>query len=419
MFRFLSDPRRLFLVVFALISCSTLLLIIFWQLPQIRSTVTPKTNFDVSKDNSNTNQLHANSNFQVAGNYLPSSNLVATDVITEQAKANILEQYGQLPLHFEPNQGQINTEEVKFISRGNGYQTFLSATEAVLSLHQSPPPAHTVKQTPQDKIKRLKKKTKTGKPAIVTMQIIGANKEASSTGIEQLEGKSNYFFGNDSAKWKTDVPNYKRVQFDEVYEGIDLQYYGNQRQLEYDFVVKPGADPEQIKLQFKGVSELSVNNEGELILKTKLGELKQKKPFIYQTTEDGSKQEVAGSYKVTGQKVSFDLVDYDTTKELIIDPILVYSTYLGGNGSDSSYAIAVDTAGNAYVTGRTSSTNFPLANAIQNTFGGIGDAFITKINAAGNQLVYSTYLGGNNYDYGNAIAVDTAGNAYVTGECDG
>ena len=192
------------------------------------------------------------------------------------------------------------------------------------------------------------------KQAVVRMQIVGGNKQAPSSGAEQLEGRSNYFIGNDQSKWRTDVANYQRVRFEEVYKGINLEYYGNQRQLEYDFIVEPNADPEQIRLKFDGIKKVSVDREsGELILKTELGEVRQKKPLVYQTDDtNGERTEVASSYRISGAEVSFELAEYDTTKQLTIDPVvLVYSTFLGESFFDEGYAIAVDAAGNAYIAG--------------------------------------------------------------------
>ena len=304
--------------------------------------------------------------------------------------------YGQLPLAFEANQGQSD-EQVRFLARGDGYSLFLTASEAVLSL-RAPAPSSTV----------------------VRMRLAGANAQPTLTGLDPLAGTSNYLIGNDPGRWRRDVPHYARVKYASVYPGIDLVYYGQQRQLEYDFVVGPNADPSSVALAFDGVDALSIDPEGNLILQTAHGALTQQKPVVYQDL-GGRRHLVDGRYELRADdQVGFHVSSYDTTQPLVIDPVLSYSTYLGGNSSDAGQAIAVDSTGNAYVTGSTQSTNFPGASGspIQASLRGSSDVFVAKLNAAGTALVYSTYLGGSSSDIGRAIAVDTAGNAYVTGETD-
>jgi len=249
------------------------------------------------------------------------------------------------------------------------------------------------------------------------MIFIGANLEPSVVGAEELPGKANYFIGSDPANWRTDVPTYAKVRYKNVYPGIDLIYYGNQRQLEYDFVVSPGADPRRIRLGFHGADKLEVDAQGDLVLHTATGVIRQRKPVIYQEVE-GARREIAGGYVLEGaRRVGFRVTAYDAHRPLVIDPALFYSTYLGGSDSDEGFAIAVDTAGTAYVTGGTFSIDFPTTQgAFQTTLVGFhGVAFVTKLNSTGSGLVYSTYLGGAIADRGQAIAVDIAGNAYVTG----
>jgi hypothetical protein len=308
--------------------------------------------------------------------------------------------YGTLPLSFEVNQGQSDGR-VEFLARGQGYSLFLTASEAVLSLH--PAARHGSRAD-----------------AVVRMRLAGANPRPQLAGLELLPGTSNYFIGSDPRQWRRDVPSYARVKYAGVYPGIDLVYYGNQRQLEYDLLVAPHADPRRITLAFDGVRALSLDADGNLILQTAGGEIAQHKPVIYQDI-DGTRQKVDGRYVLrANHSVGFDIDGYDTTEPLVIDPVLSYSTYLGGTGNDIGHAIAVDAAGNAYVTGVTTSTNFPGASTslIQSASTGSNDVFVTKLNPSGSALVYSTYLGGSNGEIGYAIAVDGAGNAYVTGETD-
>ncbi len=315
--------------------------------------------------------------------------------------------YGKLPLSFEANQGQSD-ELVKFLARGQGYSLFLTPTEAVLSLRA---PA-------QHKRSAAERDQPAQRDTVVRMRLVGANTQPEVTGLDPLPGKSNYFIGDDPARWQRDVPSYARVKYADVYPGIDLVYYGNQRQLEYDILVAPNADPGRIALAFEGVQKVSLDTEGNLVLQTSHGDIAQRKPVIYQYI-GGKRQPVDGRYVLRAQRrVGFQVARYDTTRPLVIDPLLSYSTYLGGGGNDVGNAIAVDSAGNAYVTGVTTSINFPGASTslIQPNWAGSDDVFVTKLNAAGNAVVYSTYLGGNGGDTGFAIAVDSTDNAYVTGE---
>src|SRR5213596_1682462 len=307
----------------------------------------------------------------------------------------VSEAYGKLPLYFEANKGQTD-EQVRFLARGSRSTLFLTPSEAVLVFtHRE------VSRT------------------VLRMTFIGANPEPSVVGAEELPGKANYFIGSDPANWRTDVPTYAKVRYKNVYPGIDLIYYGNQRQLEYDFVVSPGADPRRIRLGFHGADKLEVDAQGDLVLHTATGVIRQRKPVVYQEVE-GTRREIAGGYVLEGaRRVGFRVTAYDARRPLVIDPALFYSTYLGGSDSDEGFAIAVDTAGNAYVTGLTFSKNFPTTpGAFQPTPDPLAgnNAFVTKLNPTGSALVYSTYLGGNNDDQGLGIAVDAAGNAYVAGQ---
>jgi len=325
-----------------------------------------------------------------------------------EKKQQVAENYGKLPINFESNVGQTD-EKVKFLARGHGYSLFLTEREAVLAL----------------------KKDGKNEQAVVRMQIDGAKPAPKVSGLNETATKTNYFIGNNSEKWQTNVSNYSRVKYESVYEGVDLVYYGNGQQLEYDFLVAPNADPNQIKLKFDGIKNAKIEEtSGDLLLETDSGTIRQHAPVIYQNI-DGTRREIAGSYSLQNSKdkvfsVSFRLADYDKSKELVIDPILAYSSYLGGDRIDSGAAIAIDVDGNAYVTGSTISVNFPVTQgALKTTLLPIAssvygyEAFVSKINAAGTQIVYSTYLGTNQgSDSAGGIAVDTSGNAYITGSTD-
>jgi hypothetical protein len=299
--------------------------------------------------------------------------------------------FGALPLAFEANQGQTDAQ-VRFLSRGQGYSLFLTDSEAVF--------------VPR-------------KGGVVRMQLAGASRHLQVTGVEPLHGKANYFIGKDPSKWRTNIPTYGKVKFDNVYRGIDLVYYGNHRQLEYDFIVAPGANPKKVSLHFPD-SILRLAENGDLVVHTKHGDMVFLEPVVYQSNS-GEHQQVEGHFRLLpDNSVGFALGKYDPSKPLVIDPSLAYSTLLGGGGSggfgaNQAYAIAVDAAGNAYVTGYTGSTSFPTTGGtIQPSAQPGGDAFATKINASGTALVYSTYLGDNG-SQGFGIAVDSAGDAFVTG----
>jgi beta-propeller repeat-containing protein len=337
------------------------------------------------------------------------------------ADARVSESYGKLPLHFEANQGQAH-EDVRFLTRGSGYSLYLTPGEAVFVLAKPSPDKKRERHGKRDwRSKHERSKTQA---MVLRMAIVGADPAPLVSGLEGLSGKVNYFIGNDPARWRTNVATYRKVHYREVYPGIDLVYYGNQRQLEYDFIVAPGADPRNIVLDFRGADRLEIDAQGDLVLHFAGGALRQKKPVIYQEV-DGIRREIAGGYFLQGaNRVGFEVATYDASRPLVIDPVLAYSTYLGGGGNDFGYALAVDTAGNAYVTGSTTrydSSGFPTTpGAFQtSTSAGWSDAFVTKMNAAGSALVYSAILGGGGEDWGFGIAVDTAGHAYVTGQTEG
>src|SRR6266513_1245206 len=330
------------------------------------------------------------------------------------AETRVSQSYGKLPLHCEANQGQTH-QDVRFLARGAGYSLYLTAGEAVLVLTKPNPEAkRDLRSTP----KRLGTQAR-GTPVVVRMSLVGAAPKPRVSGREELPGKANYLIGK-PAKWRTNVPTYAKVHYRAVYPGIDLVYYGNQRQLEYDFVVSPGADPGRIVLGFQGAERLEINAEGELVLHAAGGAIRQRVPVIYQEI-DGVRTKIEGRYVLKdAHRVGFQVAAHDQSRPLVIDPTLVYSTYLGGSDVEYGMGIAVDAAGAAYVTGYTSSTDFTAGctdscTVLNGTLGSSQNAFVTKINAAGTALVYSTYLGGSGMDAGKGIAVDAAGAAYVTG----
>jgi hypothetical protein len=322
------------------------------------------------------------------------------------------ESYGKLPLQFEANRGQTDPQ-VKFLSRGAGYTLFLTSTEAIMVFTSSEPRAARAEALkPTSKAEERKTVT----PTVLRATLLGADPESRMVGQDELPGKANYFIGSDPTRSRSDVPTYARVHYQDLYPGIDLVYYGNQRQLEYDFVVGAGADPKRIVLGFQGVDRLEVDPQGDLVLHTAAGAIRQRKPVIYQEL-DGVRKEIQGGYVFTDKhQVGFWVAAYDATRPLVIDPVLSYSTYLGGSdGGEEGRGLTVDASGNAFVTGETNAIDFPTVNPLQPALSGSTDVFVSKLNPSGSALVYSTYIGGAGQDVGRSIAVDASGNAYVTG----
>ena len=333
----------------------------------------------------------------------------------ETVRVRVSDAYGKLPLSFEVNRGQTDPK-VKFLSRGPRHTLFLTSSEAVLVFMKPETLGKDEKQAARPRMNSSGKATGTA----LRMIFLGASSDTRVTGQAEQTGKANYFIGNDPAKWRTNVPTYASVHYRDVYPSIDLVYYGNQQQFEYDFVVRPGADPSLIALGIQGADRLEVDARGDLVLHTPAGILRQRKPLIYQEV-DGLRREIAGGYVLEApDRVAFRVAAYDRSRPLVIDPVLFYSTYLGGTGTDHGATIAVDTVGNAYVAGFTNSINFPSTpGAFDSNYGGGPlDVFVTKLNPTGSGLVYSTYLGGSGSDdvtTGGQIVVDAAGNVYVAG----
>jgi hypothetical protein len=290
-------------------------------------------------------------------------------------------------LSFEANQGQADSK-IRFLARGQGYSLLLSDTEALLKLPG-------------------------GKLPWIRMQYIGANPEPRVTGSDLTEAKSHYFLGNNPRAWRTNIPHYAKVGYEGLYPGVDLVYYGNEGQLEYDYVLASGADPGVITLELQGIDKLSIDATGDLVIASSSGELCLKKPQAYQWSE-GSARPIESAYRIKGQhQIGFELGTFDPSLPLVIDPVLTYSTYLGGSEDDRGLSIGADAEGNTYVAGVTQSANFPQSSNSPGTGG--EDLFVAKLNPAGNGLIYSVYLGGAAADVGRDLAVDAAGNAYVSG----
>ena len=404
---------------------------------------------------------------------------------TPVSKQSVKKSLAQLPSVFEENVGQADAR-AKFISRGARHTLLLGAGGVTLALRkgseQEGSGVASLSRAPGENARERRAPEPSFQ--LVNMQFVGANPRPEMAGEGALKSKVNYFIGRDSSKWRTGIGMFAGVRYRNLYPGVDLLFHGggDGGRLEYDFVLAPGADYRNVRLSFEGADSLSIGKDGKLLLHTKAGTISQSAPVIYQQL-NGVRRQVAGSYVLRGRReVGFRVGEYDRSAPLVIDPVLVYSTYfftsyemavdaagaiyvvgtaeyfggdlpttpgafqtmrrgsndafvakLDASGTSLSYltylggstgdpidsergnSIAVDAAGNAYVTGSTYINDFPVTNAFQTTNGGGGDAFITKLNPTGSALIYSTYLGGNNSEWGNSIALDAAGAAYVAG----
>jgi hypothetical protein len=366
-------------------------------------------------------------------------------------KPNI--KYGKLPLYFIPNNGQVN-EKAKFYVKASRYTLWLTREGFVFDSvkkvkveaeveEEAAPFGQIINAFGKDTNKNVPGKFLS--PDIhASMQyhshsphspkierdvsrfiFLNANKNPEIVPLEGTEHRVNYFIGNDKSKWKTDIKASKAVLYKNVYKNINLKVYGIEKQIEYDWIVKPGGNPDNIIFEYRNVKETRIDDKGNLVIETEFGEMKHKKPISYQIiktqkqkgTKTRSKNiKVMVNFKKNGKNTfKFEVGEYDKKYDLIIDPVfLTHSTYLGGSGDDRGYGIAVDSSGNAYVTGRTNGTDFPAKSPYM-TDAGIMDAFVTKLSVSGNSLIYSTYLGGDYYDSSVGIVVDSSGNAYVTG----
>ncbi len=359
--------------------------------------------------------------------------------------------FAKIPMSFEPNLGQSDSR-VKFLSRGPGYMLFLTGEEAVLAMRASAPVLSKRGGATSDGLRaKLQSRSSLPSPkanerkadeaAVVRIALKGTTQAPQIGGVDRMASKSNYFIGNDPKKWHTDVPNYAGVELKNVYPGIDLIYHGSeQAKLEYDFRLAPGADPNAIRLGFKGIHKLSLDQRGNLLVRVGDRELIEPAPVIYQETE-GKRRTIAGGWKLRGaREASFKVAAYDRSRPVVIDP-LIFSTYLGGSGSCNTidtFAICngdmggvhyVDSSGNAYLSGTTYSPDFPTTTgAFQTVNHAAGNktenVFVTKLNSTGTALIYSTYLGGSGGgcfsgfclgDSGNIDHVDSSGDVFITG----
>ena len=313
----------------------------------------------------------------------------------ESNKARVKREYGRLPMNFEVNQGQAD-DSVKFLARGHGYQVFLTDGEAALVLQRE--------------------KSGAPQPNILRIKPVGA-RAGKGAGYDLLPTKSNYLIGNDPSQWRAGIANYARVEYSEIYPGINLAFYGTQQALEYDFIVAPGVDPNNITISIEGADQIELNDDGDLVLRVAGEKVYHRSPLTYQGDRSAAAARGVRSRYVLkgGNQIGFAVESYDASKPLVIDPVIDFSTYLGGAGDDLGLGIALDASGAAYITGSTGSNNYTTQSPIQPVNNGGLDVFVTKISAGAPSIAFSTYFGGVGSDVGAAIAVDIAGNCYVTG----
>jgi Beta-propeller repeat len=315
---------------------------------------------------------------------------VSPAAIDEARKKSATDANGPMQLVFEENRGQADPR-VKFLARGAEYVLFITAAEAVLADRRS--------------------------GQAVRVHLRGARPDVEVVGLEPLSGRIHYIRGRDPAGWRTDVATYARVAYRQPYPGIDAIYKRTTgSRFEQEFLIRPDANPAAIRLGFDGVQKVTVDNAGNLVLTTAGAPMRLGRPRAYQEVE-GVRRAISVAWNIRGSKgAGFRLGPYDRSHVLVIDPVIEWATYLGGSGADQAFSIAVDRAGNSYVTGDTDSINFPTTDGSRLAIGAsMTDVFVTKLNSTGQALVYSVYIGGSGTDGGRGIAVDPSGNAYVAG----
>jgi hypothetical protein len=348
----------------------------------------------------------------------------------EQAKAKVFELFSASPAVFIENTGQIADSSIRYVFYGNGANIFHTTNGPVFQLFKrdkvttdgntdkfeiasSPDKRHRGPRNDGD-MQRDELKDFNTTAYTFSANFVGA-KNVKPTGAQGQQTKVNYYIGSDPNNWRKDVATFAEVVYPAVYDGIDLHTFGKRSHLKYEFHVATGADYSQILIRYEGIEGLTIDNEGRLHIGTPMGELVDDAPVIYQVI-NGQKVEIEGSYRLIDKKsYSFEITgQINPSAELVIDPDLAWASFLGGSGYDEGYGIAVDPAGNVFLTGYTQSTNFPVPGGFDTVYNGAGDVFVAKVTNSG-QLAWASYLGGGGDDIGHGVAVDSSGNVFLTG----
>jgi Beta-propeller repeat len=354
---------------------------------------------------------------------VPSHPILGARTPATAAQDRIHARYSALPLAFEANEGQVDPQ-VKYVARGNGYRLSLTSKQAILSL-----PGRKRQSEVRDMMLNKRRgaagvKEMLGKhapsakhhssaAAVIRMNLLGANSDTELAAADLQRGKIHYFLGKDPSKWHSNIPLYGRVNYHELYPGVDLAFHGPEKRLEFDYLVSPGADTSRIALGFQGLESLHTDNAGNLVLATSAGSVQLNKPVAYQA-KNGAREAVDAKFVLTGKnRVAFELGAYDHNRELVIDPTVTYSTYFGGDSADYASSIAVDASGDAFLAGATDSTTIP-----GNSGGTAGfDAFVTEIDPSGALLFTSIFGGTSGDEFPGGIAIDSQG-IYISGTTD-
>jgi hypothetical protein len=344
---------------------------------------------------------------------------------TSPNEERVRSRYAALPVAFEENQGQADAQ-VQYVARGNGYKLLLARSKAIIALPSRKGSSQVLDMmankhrgaaaTKALLKKRALQRAKLEHTAILQMNFLGANPSTRLAANERQTGKVNYFIGNDPSQWHSDVPLFGRVNYQNIYPGIDLAFHGASSQLEFDYLVSPGADPASIALAFDGADSLQIDDHGDLLLTTDNRTVELRKPVAYQS-RNGQREPVEARFVVKGKnEVEFSLGAYDRRRELVIDPTFVYSTYFGGNGADYGVSVAVDGLGDAFIAGATDSISIPASSGQGGTIspsGGGFDTFVTEIDPNG-VCLFTTLFGGTGDDFPGGIALDGT-SIYIAG----
>jgi len=341
---------------------------------------------------------------------------------TKTEEENLLQNLNEIDGYFTENQGQVGNNSVRYYIQGKDVwflddgvmfeireEISINSQQSTVYGHESEFPFNPrVRLEPQEQPKY--------KSVVLKLNFEGANLVVPK-GVGLLPHRSNFFYGNISLDWHTNVPNFQEIIYENIYENINLKYYITARGLKYDFIVHPNGNPGDIRLIYEGVEELRITSSGNLVIQTELGDIADSDLFIYQDY-GGICHKIEGTFEIyNNTEYGFNINDiYNQQEVLIIDPSLIYSTFIGGNNADYGCDIAIDPKGNLFVGGHTTSSNFPATpNASDTSYNGGGDLFVFKLNPNGSKLIYSTFIGGSNSDWGGTIALDSTGNTFVTG----